>query len=1326
MVGGVLFGIYKEDIHHGLERGIGQDLFRGDSMHIGGLDYASTLLLSPQLELEDIKIWGQGAKHMKPAFDVQLMEITLSWHEILMMLWDASDWSWSRPWVNLRNENIRVRLNGMKITNSILIMTRTAEGHNHRLFRPPMEKIEKFATGELKMAGGFRIRKFEANNFTLKYFKDRSGNPDEALPKVYDVQLDYLSMDMSSDPERTYFHDFYTEGMIHAIRVKDNEGLVGRTFKADGDAELIKLSIAQKLNNDTGFDLVSENFNVTFKGLTATAKGTLSTLNERMRMNIDFQSKTGVGDRKNEALLSFLELTLSERFLDVIKSYDPLGELTFVGKVFNRNNEYGGPIKIDLDYTASQTSFQFRFFENGKSHRISDLELSGEFEVGGDSPSYITADITNGELYDGQPFQGHVVLDNVFRREFMDSLQQLAQPPLAEVQFESNQVDFRRLLEFLEFEDYEEARGSIDFRDFHFSGPITSLTNSYADMNYGGELRFRDLLFEVAPADLPIPIRIEQTNGGIVFAKNSVKPRLDLTFNQYPISVQKGTIRDFVPYLFNEDRDRLALEDFELRIDSVEVNTLLDELKTLAENANGTPSMDSRIVANLIDEAIKDLLIKDLQVSVPKVFANELYELEGVEGRFPLIDPVHLTAQINIDQGMKLHLTHQIGPDTIAVDLEAFTAGEKVRLSTRLGLYITDINDFGCKTGFEVPLGTHLEHPLSLDATLGLTTNWEGKDVDLVLSGTDSRLFSDELGIDLSLAEMTLKSRLEDFRPVSDLDLDIAAALDDELLHLEIEVYRDSLFIFTPSEQSLEFATAKKYLSLICEIDQNLERIQNLEGSMTFETSLKEPIQESMFDLITQANQVGTFGLTGLSFDFLKGNDVISFENIDGAIRYNEAAVYIDQFKGNYGDSDFEIYGTQLEDIIGFILLGDPLVIDTLHLKSELLDLTSILESANEFQYACDEQDNTAFVSAINCDGCLKRNVTTDTLSTAEPIAFSLINFLQTSKVRYADAYMERILFRPISGSEPFEIDNLNTSVLLDSSMLTLTDLQARMYDGLIFQYKPLEVWVKNIDTIAVSGAYTVRDLELHEVIANLNSPSVEVLKSDQLDFRGKLFMDFDFVDTLTSATDLNNLEFRINNMQVTEGSAKELTLIGMDDKWKANVGPVKRFLAGLFLGSFQKKFERPTEYVVNLENLVLDTGWINIDIMEFYNNQFNLVATGSYEMETGKRNIDLLLQRPVKKYDYNQYLSTFCKKGFLTYFNVTEDQENTTLISPGVEEQNQRDASFQRCLDQCPCEEADCVTTCLEQNPILTEYREVPNQIKFKLGNKRIKEVCD
>ncbi len=1305
---------------------MGKELFRGDSMHIGELDYASTLLLSPQLQLETVKIWGLGAKHLTPAFDVGQIQITLSWHEILSMLWDASEWSGSRPFVNIKNERVRVRLKGMKIIDGTLTMTRTSEGHNHRLFRPPMEKILKFASGELKMAGGFRIRKFEAENFHLDYYKDRSSNPNEALPKRYDVQFDYMSMDMSSDPERAYFHNFFAEGTINSIRVKDNEGLVGRTFKADGDAELIKLSIPQKLNNDTGFDLVSDNFNVTFNDLTATTKGILSTLNERMRMDIDFQSKTGTGTRKNEALLSFLELTLSDRFLNIIKSYDPLGELTFVGKVYNRDNEYGGPIKIDLDYDATATSFQFRFFENGKSHRISDLELSGEFEVGGDSPSYITADITNGELYPGQPFQGRIVLDNVFRREFMDSLTQLAQPPLAEVQFESNHVDFKRLLEFLEFEAYDQADGFIDFKDFHFSGPIASLSKSYADLNYGGELRFDHLTFEKSIPNIPFPVNVAQTNGGIVFAKNSVKPKMAFTLNQHPIAIKEGIIRDFVPYIFNEDRDRLALENFSIEVESIEMKTLLEELSELTSNKNDSLSIDFEQIRSSYETVINNLLIKDLKIHIPRVEVNDLYQIDHVVGSFPEMSSIQMTNTVNIDRGISLEIINQMGSDTIRLNQHIDLENDALVSKTALYMTIADINDLSCQLGVELPLGSHLSDPLSMVGNWLITNTWDRDEIKTSFSGTGSRVYSEALDIDLQIQRFEADLSLNDFKVTPPVELDFGLQLDDQVIGLSVQVKNDSIFIQTPEPQSLEFAIAKKYLSLICEIDQNLERLQNLEGVMTFNTYLKEPLHQAGLSMITEANQVGTFGMKNLSFDFIKGSDVIGFQNINGQFRYDPNAVYIDQFRGNYEDSDFEIYDTQLEDIIGFILLGEPLVIDSLHLRSNLLDLTSILESSNDYNFPCEVEDAVITEPQMVCEGCLIRTDTKDTLPAAEPIAFSLLNFLQTSQVKYADAYLERILFRPISGSEPFEIDNLSTSVKLDSSQLTLLDLQARMYDGLIYQYMPLEVWVKNLDTIAVKGAYTVKDLELHEVIENLNSPSAEVLKSDQLDFKGKLSMDFDFIDTLTQATDINNLEFRINNMQIVDGSALELNRIGMDKTWKENVGPLKRILAGMFLGSFKKKFERPTQYVFNLQNLVLDTGWVQFDVLEFYNNQFNLIASGNYHIENGARDVDLLLQRSEKRYEYDKFLSTYCNNGFLTYFNVTHDVEKIEYIAPTVEEQNTRDKAFQQCMEACPCAEDDCANTCLEQFPTLNEHREVPNKIQFRLGNKRIKQRCD
>ena len=1169
IVGGTIFGLYKDEIHQKLESTLGKDLFQGDSLRIGELDYRSTLLLSPQLSLDEVQIWGQGARHLTPAFDVEQMIITLSWREIFSMLWEASQWSLKRPFFTIKNERVRVRLNGMRIVNGTLTMTRTDEGHNHRLFRPPLEKIQKFASGELKMAGGFRIKKFEAINFHLNYYKNKSGNPDEALPKKYDVLFDKITMDMSSDSTRAYFDDFYAEGTINSILVAQNEGLVGRVFKADGDAQLVKLSLEQKLNNDTGFDLVSENFNVTFKDLQTTARGILSTLNERLRMDIDFQSKTGLEDRKNEALLSFLELTLSDRFLDIIKSYNPLGELTFIGKVFNRDNEYGGAIKIDLDYVATNTSFEFQFFENGKNHVIRDLELAGEFEVGGESPSYITADITHGELYDGQQFEGRVVLDNVFRREFLDSLEQLEQPPLAEVQFHSQNVDFHRLLEFLEFEQFDQAEGTIDFNNFHFSGPIASLSKSYMALNYGGTLRFKDILFESSKLGLPVPLKVEKTTGSIAFSRNSVRPKMSFTLNQHPVTIQSGIIRDFVPYIFNEDRDRLFLEDFRMELGAIEASSLLEEIKELGEAE--APQVSTDLATNLLTRITQNLKIQDMQVVVPEVDGNNLYQIEGLDAKFPQIDPLYVHSTLDIDDEIKLVLFQRSGADDMVLDVSARQQGEELVVKSDLELNVQDLNDFGCKIGFNLPLGTHLSSPLAIAAKLQLESKLAMDKMSLDLDGSGTRIYNDELNVDLQFSKLAGKTDLIDLKLTPPLQFDLGVLLDDESVEAQLSMTTDSLLLTTLDKQVLSFEVAKKYLSLICEIDQNLARLENLEGTMTFDTSIKERRGASGIDMILEADQQGSFEIDGLSFDYRKGdNNTISFRDVRGEMTYDQEVVHIKEFHGNYEQSDFEIYDTEVDDLIGFILLGEPLMVDTLHLHSRLLDLTSILESNAEFHYTCQEDITLTYTPEETCTKCLIFD-TSDTSNAVvtEPIAFSLLNFLQTSTVKHAEAYVDRILFSPISGSDPFEIDNLNVSANLDSSILTLTDLQATMYDGLLHQYEPLKVWVKNADTLALTGAYTVKDLELHEVIEKLNDPAVEPLNTDQLDFRGKLSMDFDFVDTLTRFTDLNTLEFRINNMRIVDGSAKELTRIGMEKKWKENVGPLKRFLAGVFLGSF-------------------------------------------------------------------------------------------------------------------------------------------------------------
>lgn len=1321
----ILFSLNKDKIHHSLEDVIGKDVFHGDSLSIADLDYSSTLFLQPKIDLKNVKIWGLGAKHLTPAFDIRQLSIEVSWTGLAGMLWEASEWGGEKI-LNIRNEKVRVNLKKMHLLGGTLTMTRSSKGHNHRLFRPPNEKIQKFASGELKMAGGFEIKEFIVQDLSLNYFKDKSRNEQEALPKKYDVYFDYLKMKMSSDSVRAYFEDFYAEGTINSISVKNNEGLVGRAFKADGTAQLLKLSLDQKIKNDTGFDLVSNDFNVQFNDLKASVSGVLSTLNEKMRMDIDFRSVTGMEDKKNEALLSFLDLTLSDRFLDIIKSYDPLGELEFVGKVSNKDNEFGGAIKIALEYIAKSTSFQFQFFENGKRHRIENLELTGQFEVGGDSPSYISADISEGELYDGQTFQGKIILDNVFRREFLDSLEQIEQPPLAEVRFNSLNIDFHRLLEFMEFQKYDVANGSIDFRNFHFSGPIASLSQSYRDLSYGGDLRLRNVQFESSKLGLPVDFTLKDTNGSIVFSNNRVSPKMGFTFNNYPIEIRNGSIRDFVPYIFNEARERLYLKDFDIHLGDIEASTLIKDIQGI--DFNSKSKLSDTLVSKLLDKVIRNIKAENLRVSIPNLNINGLYQMPDVTNNFPQdLDDLSFQGQLDINQLFKLSLRQSLGPDTIDLGLKLTPKINGVGIDGTFNTNIHDLSDWACKLGIDVTLGVHNGVPLQLQSHLKLKGLVSHASSSIILEGNGTKLSNEQYGINAEIKRFESSLLLNSYQLASPSSAHVELDLGGEPIIVDIKISNDSINIKTPNTQKLDFANAQKYLSLICEIDQNLSRLDNLSGALFFSTALTKSLKATDTDFLLTVDRKGSIEIKDLAFDFIKEGEPISFRDIGGDFSYDNEGVSIHNFNGNYETSDFRIFDTEVEDILGFILLGDPLVIDTLHLESELLDLTTILGSRQEYQYECADQ-NIAIVNPDICLACIEKTKSTDSsaIEQSTPIGFSLLNFLKTSTVKYADAFIERILFSPISGSESFEIDDLSVSGHLDASRFEISDLQARMYDGLIFQYQPLQVWVKNEDTLAIEGAYTVENLELHEVIEKLDFPSIDALKTDKLDFRGKLKMDFDFIDTLTSSTDINTLEFRINKMQILEGSAKELSIVGMENRWKENVGPIKRFAASLLLGNFKKKFERPTRYVFNLENLLLDTGWVTYDVLEFYNNQINLVSTGTYEIESGNRDVDLLLQRSVKGYDYTEFSSTYCKKGFLTYFNVQNDPAETVLKPISSVEQSKRAEAFERCMNNCPCNKDDCLESCIKQNPTLNQKNHIPNDVSYRMGNKRLKAICD
>ena len=1324
IVVGIVFALNKEEIHRQMEEVLAVDVIHGDSLNIGDLDYQSTLLLQPKISMEKVQIWGKQAQHLLPAFDIERLTITVGWRRLFKTLWNASEWYWRRPFLQIRNDLIRIDMAAMHIDGGVITMTKTSEGNNHRLFRPPQERIVKFASGEMPMAGGFEIGRLTASDIQLNYYKDVSGNPEEALPKKYDIHIDDLSMQLSSDSIASYFEDVDIVGQVGSILVSNNEGLVGRPFKADGKATLLKLSLAQKIKEDTGFDLITENFNFQFNDLEVSANGILSTLNERMRMELNFQSETGTDDKSNEALLSFLELTLSERFLNIIKSYNPLGELEFDGKVFNKDFQYGGDIRIDLAYKARDTSFELQFFENGQRHRIGGLEFAGDFRVGG-GPSYLSADITEGQLYEGQDFEARIALDNVFRRELLDSLTNQENPALFEIQFHSTDIDFEKLLELMEFEDFDIAQGTIDFDDFYFSGPITSLSNSYADLNYGGDLRFRDIKFETEKIGLPFPLRLHDTNGHIAFDRSYVNPRLDFVLNDYPIAIQNGVIREFVAYLFGED-DRIHLEDFLIDAGTIDVKELL----AILPSGDTTQSMniDEAFARTILDKVKRNVFVDNLEVVSKQVYMEELFRVEGVEGMFPRnMGDVQLSATLDVAESVDLLLVQRTPEDTVSFDV-SISDEPTLSVLANLKTEIKDISAWTCKFGIDFALGNHLGIPLSLSSDIAVDFRSVDGRFDLYLDSGPTLLYNEEEDIRAQILDMRGLLRLRDNRIEAPMSFEITAALGEERFGIEMNLTKDTIVLQTPGKQEIDLETAKRYLSLVCEIDQNLKRLDNLEGKMTFDFNLKEHRGESGLDVLLNANRSGSLGLEGLGFDFLKGDDVISFDNLSGAFDYNNERVHITSFSGEYEKSDFEIRDSEVEDLLGFILLGKPLRIDTLHLRSQLLDLTSILSTEVGFAYVCDEEEQvvSGVAGSEPCASCLTYT-TQETLSEeGEAIAFSLINFLKSSKVRYADANIERILFRPIVGSETFEIDDFQAYGSLNQSVLRLDEMQAAMYEGLIAQQEPLTVLVKSEDSLVVSGAYSVNDLELHEVVANLNGPAVNNLKSDLLDFRGRFSMEFDFIDTLTSTTNINSLEMRIKNMEIVEGSAKELALVGMDRQWKENVGPIKRFIASVFLGGFKKKLNRPTDYVVNLQNMVLDTGWVTFDLLEFYNNQINVIATGSYHLASGGRDIDLLLQRREKDYDYTEFVSTYCKNGFLTYFNIQDRPDMVNYVQPSDDELSQRQQSYQECLNKCPCQEEECIEACQEQVPALTSKKVVPNKIAFRTGNKRLKDVCD
>ena len=786
------------------------------------------------------------------------------------------------------------------------------------------------------------------------------------------------------------------------------------------------------------------------------------------------------------------------------------------------------------------------------------------------------------------------------------------------------------------------------------------------------------------------------------------------------VKIAKGKVVDIIPYVLNQDRERLALEDFEIVIPDVKATEIMGIFSDSIKSQKASSfSIDG--IKPILEKVKRHVRTNDFTLLLPQADIDALYELDTLNGRYPQgLNEVLLSTTLNIEDRIEVNSKVINGVDTISSST-LLNTGDVLQSISQVSLSLSDLRDLACKIGVDIPLGQHLEEHIELEAEIMASTIADKSQITSDVISDRIYLINESLGISGGLADFRTSLTFDtDSAEIIETELDFSVVLDEETLDMELRMDQDSLKVRTLGEQRLPFSTAKKYLSLVCAIEQNLQRIDNLEGDMIIDARLEEHLGERGINVLMHANRVGSFGMENLAFDFQKGADNIHFDGINGDILYDNQGITIKRFSGNYIDSDFKIYDTDVEGLLEFVLLGEPINIDTLRISSSTLDLATIFDSnTDDIQYAC-LQEEIAEEKSI-CPTCLQ---TLDEEIEDAPIAFSIINFLKSSSIRYADAYFDRILFKPIRGSELFEIDNLSASGSLVNSKLEVHDLTANLYDGLIYQYRPLEVFVKNEDTLTVTGGYTVQDLELHEVIDKLNNKAVADLKSDRLDFRGKLSMDFDFIDTLTAETDINSLEFRINQMQVLDGSTKELNIVGMDKRWKENVKPTQRFLANLFLGNFSKRFKKPTEYVVNLENMILDQGWINYDLLEFYNNQVNVISKGSYEVATGKRDVDLLLQKRDKKYDYGEFASTYCKNGFLTYFHIADDPEKSSTIEPSAALITKWTEDYSTCIRNCPCNEEDCITICEEQFPRPKVQNQVVNKISLA-RNKRLKDDC-
>jgi len=167
--------------------------------------------------------------------------------------------------------------------------------------------------------------------------------------------------------------------------------------------------------------------------------------------------------------------------------------------------------------------------------------------------------------------------------------------------------------------------------------------------------------------------------------------------------------------------------------------------------------------------------------------------------------------------------------------------------------------------------------------------------------------------------------------------------IDDAKIHLRGGLLSGQIAIlnFTKPNVSVDFYTSFNLVHLSDYF--NIEALNDISGNLEIDMKFKNQLQDfrrfTVNDFITSSTQ-GVMKVKDMRFEL--ENSTHRFSNFNGAFRFNNKDLEIDQFSGDVSNTDFQLTGT-FRNILAFALTDtEPVFIDA-DLKSKKIDLGKLI-----------------------------------------------------------------------------------------------------------------------------------------------------------------------------------------------------------------------------------------------------------------------------------------------------------------------------------------------------------------------------------------------